>query len=142
MLLWRISDFASLGGIGGTLAAGRWNSKGQPIVYAAESSALAILEVLVRLETEIPPADYQLLRIECANELPTLEFPETYPPELARSRQWGDAWIAEGKQPLARVPSAIAPYCSNFLINPAHADAERLVVAAAGRYPWDARLFR
>lgn len=114
---------------------------GKPIVYAGESSALAMLEVLARLETERPPIDYQLVRIECDDAIGMLEYSDSVPPLVEKSREWGDEWLAEGKYPLARVPSAIAPFCSNILVNPAHPEARGLTVTAASRYPWDMRLF-
>lgn len=142
MLLWRVSDFAELSGIGGTLTSGRWNSEGRPIVYSAESSALALLEVLVGLVTKRAPADYQLLRIEAEDGLKQTLYPDNAVPELSRSRAWGDAWLVAGKTVLARVPSAIAPFSYNILINPLHPEASRVRVAAASRWPWDKRLFR
>lgn len=54
MLLYRIAEeqFArDLSGAGARLYGGRWNPKGVPMLYTAESVALAALEVLVRLST-------------------------------------------------------------------------------------------
>ena len=142
MLLWRICEFAELSGIGGTLASGRWSTIGPPIVYSAESSALALLEVLVQAGIGHPPDDYQLLRIECPDSIGRVEYPDMAVPKLDRSRAWGDAWLAAGETALARVPSAIAPHSFNMLINPRHPAAARIRVNAASRWPWDKRLFR
>jgi RES domain-containing protein len=38
------------------------------------------------------------------------------------------------------VPSAIVPAASNYLLNPAHADASRLSIATVTRAPFDPRL--
>lgn len=141
MKLWRISDYADLSGLGGLRRAGRWNLRGRPVVYAAESSALAILEVLVRYERKQLPPPYQLVEIEAPDALPIAEYRSPDPPPIDQSRSWGDRWLAAGKAPLAKVPSAVAPKCFNYLINPAHPDAAKITVVSHGRYSWDARLF-
>ena len=70
MLAWRLcrAPFADLSGEGARRYGGRWNRPGRPIVYAASSAALAVLEVRVHLD--LPPAllpdDYLLLTIDCA----------------------------------------------------------------------------
>jgi RES domain-containing protein len=140
--LWRVSDFVDLGGVGGTLANGRWHLKGPPVVYTAESSALALLEVLAGLEVGFTPADYQLLRIAAPEDLLIEEFGGAIAPGLAESRDWGRDWLSEQRTVLARVPSVVAPHSYNLLLNPRHADAARIRVVESARWPWDARLFR
>lgn len=142
MVLWRISEWPTLDGVGGLTVAGRWHSRGRPIVYAAESSALAILEVLVHLEVDRMPPDFQLLKIEAEAGLKVEDWPlDTPPASQVESARWGDEWLKAGRTALARVPSAIAPGAANLLINPAHPDAARIRVAEASRWPWDKRLF-
>jgi RES domain-containing protein len=50
---WRIvkakHTTAAFDGEGARVEAGRWNSPGTPVVYTAESAALAALEILVHL---------------------------------------------------------------------------------------------
>lgn len=142
MLLWRISDFADLTGVGGTLSDGRWHARLAPIIYAADTSALAMLEVLVNLSMRLVPRDYQLLRIEAEDIIEVTAFPDPAVPPISVSRAWGDRWLAEAATPLARVPSALAPYCTNILINPAHPAAVNARIAEVSHWPWDARLFR
>ena len=52
MVLWRISNYADLLGIGGMTASARWHTAGQSIVYLAETPSAALLEVFVHLETD------------------------------------------------------------------------------------------
>ncbi len=122
--------------------AGRWHSKGRPIVYTAESSALAVLEVLVHLEVDRVPPDFQLLRVDAPDGLAATEYEAARPATLTQTRKWGDQWLAAGRTALAEVPSAIAPGGSNWLVNPAHQDAKAMRVTAKSRWPWDQRLFR
>ena len=128
--------------MGGRLVAGRWHSRGRPIVYMADSSALAMLEVLVHLEVEAIPPCFQLMRIEGPDALAFTEpaAADLIGPDTMRS--WGDAWLAAGRTALARVPSRIAPHGFNWLLNPEHRAAAALQVTATGRWPWDERLFR
>lgn len=140
MILWRVSSFADLSGAGGLHVDGRWHRRGTPIVYASDSVALALLEVLTQVEDrlELPP-DFQLLRIEGPDILPVAHWDEPLP-SLDASRDWGDRWLAERTTPLARVPAAVAPHSTNWLINPAHAAASELRLVGTERWDWDARL--
>ena len=141
MLLWRVSEFLELDGEGGRLFDGRWNRGGTAIVYTAESSALALLEVLVRLESRHVPAPFQLLRLEAPDGLAIQAFDGPPRLPLEESREWGEQWLAAGRTALARVPSVIAPHAFNLLLNPAHRDAAQVRLTEYGRYPWDERLF-
>lgn len=143
MIVWRICEHADLEGIGGTIVGGRWHSKGRPIVYAADSSALAMLEVLVHLEVDSVPAPFQLMRVALDDGLAATEWPESrLPRDLAESRAWGDAWLKTADTPLARVPSVIAPDSTNWLLNPVHPATRNARIVARSRWPWDKRLFR
>jgi RES domain-containing protein len=140
--LWRISDYLDLGGEGGLHVDGRWNSVGRLIVYTAESSALAMLEVLVRYGRKQLPPPFQLLEIDVPGDLTVTPFEGETPVDVAVSQRWGDEWLAAGRTTLAKVPSAVAPESFNFLINPLRAEAARITLKAHAHYPWDARLFR
>lgn len=143
MRLWRISEFADLSGIGCQVAPGRWHTKGRHIVYAADSSALAMLEVLAGLELGAVPLSFQLVQIDAPDDLSVLCFPEDADvSDTMMTKAWGDAFLRAESAPLARVPSVVAPYCSNFLVNPLHAHTSRIGVVRAERWPWDARLFQ
>ncbi len=135
-----MSGFADLSGAGGLYVGGRWHSRGKPIVYAAESVALALLEVLAQVEDrlELPPR-FQLLEIEVPDDLKVSRWDEPLP-ALADSRAWGDAWLAAGATPLARVPAAVAPHSTNWLLNPAHPDAALFVLRTDAEWDWDPRL--
>lgn len=140
MRLWRIPEYPALDGRGGLIASGRWHTRGRPVVYLAEHSALAMLEVRVHLEVARMPPGFRLIEVEAPDGLAVAEHPWPAPEEAA-SRAWGDAWLAAGKAPLARVPSAVAPRAWNMLLNPGHGDAGRCRVVRDERWPWDARLW-
>lgn len=147
MILWRISNRADLTGTGGIYASARWNTRGRPVIYLAESPSAALLETLVHLELseEDRPNTYQLLKIEAANDLPLEEIeltslPENWTkrPELTQSL--GDAWLISGETTLLRVPSAITPETWNWLLNPRQEAASRVRILRADTHLFDSRL--
>src|SRR5712671_1816397 len=148
MRLWRISNFANLSGEGGLLASGRWHSRGRRIVYMSDHPASALLEVLVHLEVDVDdlPVSYQLLTVDFPDDL-RLEtiamdaLPPDWRTKIVATRQLGNRWLNAGAMALLRVPSAIVPHASNWLLNPGHGDAGKAVIAQTIRTPFDARLF-
>jgi RES domain-containing protein len=140
MRVWRVCrrPFADLSGEGARLYGGRWNSPGRPMVYAAESAALAVLEVRVHLDLDwrVLPDDYVLMAIDTGDLVG-----ETLVETPADPRAAGDAWLASGRSALLRAPSFIVPESDNVLINPAHRDATRLAVASIRPFAFDARLW-
>lgn len=142
MRLWRVSEWTALDGAGGLVVGGRWHRLGRPVVYFADSSALAILEVLVRQPRTRLPEPYQLLEVEADDGLAATDWPADHDHrDRELTADWGDAFLRAGGTALARVPSAIAPRGGNWLLNPLHPEATRVRMVTAGRWPWDARLF-
>lgn len=140
MLAWRLcrEPFADLTGEGGHRFGGRWNSPGRPLVYAASSAALAVLEVRVHLDLtpDLLPDDYVLLTIDLG-DLP-VETATNIPAEPAAS---GDAWLREQRTPVLQVPSVIVPESSNLLLNPQHRLAGKAQITAQRRFTFDHRLW-
>jgi len=146
MVLWRISNYADLRGIGGLRAGGRWHFPGQPVVYLAEHPALAFLEVLVHHELsriEDLPKDYQLLKVEIDESVTVAEI-QALPDEWKRNPHWsksaGTEWLSAGTSLLLKVPSVLVPYASNYVFNPAHSDAGKARIAEARRVEHDPRI--
>jgi RES domain-containing protein len=146
--LWRISDFANLSGEGGLLAPARWHSQGRRIVYLADHPASALIETIVHLEVDRDqiPDDYQLLAVEVADDIAfesvdLQKLPTGWPEHLNATRAVGDEWLDRNRTALLRVPSVIVPHASNWLLNPAHADAAKITIAQVIRAPFDVRLF-
>jgi len=61
MLAWRICKkrhvASAFRGIGAAKVGGRWNRKGEPVIYASSSLSLAALELFVHLEPNGMPDD-------------------------------------------------------------------------------------
>jgi RES domain-containing protein len=148
MHLWWISNHKSLTGKNGLKYAARWHSAGRRIVYLAESPAGALVEVLVHLELaedDLPRA-YMLLRVGVPDGLATvaLSVPagEAWKANHFLSRKLGDEWLSRKQTALARVPSAILPNTSNYLLNPLHRDAKRVHIVEATSANFDPRLLK
>src|SRR6266700_2046416 len=119
MRLWRISNYADLSGEGGRRAEGRWHERGRPVVYLAEHSALALLEVMVHLEIDPNdlPKEYQLLEIEAADdvsveELSKAELDKSAPgwaSDQKISRMCTASWFINQRSALLRLPSVVVP---------------------------------
>ncbi len=147
MILWRISNYTDLGGVGGLMRQGRWHHRGRPIVYLAGSAASALLETLVHLEAATLgelPRHYQLLEVELPDNAIVLDAPEQtavdWRQNLTLTRRIGDQWLAAGRSLLLRVPSAVVGRTVNLLFNPAHPQAAACRVVSVAKFPFDGRL--
>lgn len=100
-----------------------------------------MLEVMIGFGVDNLPASFQLLRIE-GPDVPVAHVDGLDLPPLEHSRAWGDAWLAARETAVADVPSIVAPFGRNLLLNPLHPDAAKFAIVHRGRYPWDRRLFR
>jgi RES domain-containing protein len=145
---WRIAGrrFKDLDGRGAELHGGRWNSPGHPLVYAASSLALAMLEMLARLPTGEVPADYVAIAIDLPDEPPPEAVePEALPgwdlPEQRVSRAFGDAWLARQRSLALLVPAMVVPQERNLLLNPRHPAMAQVAVHPPLEVVWDRRLF-
>jgi RES domain-containing protein len=147
--LYRRALGVGLDGVGGRYRSGRWNVKGRATVYCAGSAALAILERLVQVDPELLPADLMLARIEIpvAVGIEAIESFASLPRRwqslaaLSITRRIGSSWLAAKSAAVLRVPSAIVPEESNFLLNPAHPEYPPLAVQARRGFRFDSRLF-
>ena len=140
MFAWRLcrEPFADLEGEGARLYGGRWNSPGRPLVYAASTAALAVLEVRVHLDIppELLPDDYVLVTIDLDGLV--IEEVAHLP---AAPRAFGDAWLREQRTPVLSIPSVIVPETPNLLLNPAHPAAGDARIVKSRRFDFDRRLW-
>jgi RES domain-containing protein len=140
--LWRISNYATLDGIGGILKSARWHTRGKPIIYTADHPASALLEMLVNTDVSLLPDNFQLLKIAVPADLHAhpVRASGNWRTDYNMTRWIGDEWLAEGKFLLLQVPSVIIPDAFHTLINPLHRDASRLKIISTQSVPLDVRL--
>lgn len=135
-------------GVGGLHVDGRWHCRGRRIVYTSQSLSLAQLEVLVHIadRRQMPPLAYSTVLIP--DEVPIesvapAELPagwRQFLPYSATSQLIGTRWLTEGRNAVLKTPSAISEHEWNYLLNPLHADFERLRFAAPMPFAMDPRL--
>jgi len=134
-------------GTGAALYGGRWNSPGRPVIYAAASYAGAMLERLVHAGTGRIPKNHKAVLISIPARVSVEEWSaERLPSDWDAdnsivSRAFGDAWLAERRSAVLIVPSAVAKYERNVVINPAHPDFKWISASNPEKVVWDARLF-
>jgi RES domain-containing protein len=105
--------YASFDGSGGLYRSGRWHEQGHRIVYAAESEALAALEVLVHLSSMAQIPEYVCVKARTpenlvvdVNDLGQLPA-DWSSAEPLQAREWGTRWIVAKSSAVLRVSSVV-----------------------------------
>lgn len=151
MIVYRLtkSKYANdLSGRGAALSGGRWNSKGIAMLYTSESRALCTAELAVHTAMGNLPTDYVLVTIYIPEDITIEEINKNqltpdwksfpHPDSTQRS---GDHFVRDNRTPVLKVPSAVVPGDYNYLINPAHGDAQKLRIIKTEPFGFDGRLF-
>lgn len=136
-----------LSGEGARLFGGRWNHRGTPLLYTAESRSLATLELLVHAQKLSALSNLSILTLEIPakikiddiyklTKLPQNWQKYTSHPEL---QDTVSKWI-ESDGFILKVPSAIIKEESNYLINPRHKNMNMLKVVKTEDFILDERL--
>lgn len=128
------------------LVGGRWNSAGRRVIYAAETYAGAMLEVLVHANIGKLPSTHSWIEITMAKgisveEAHASDIPGWDAPDQRSSRRFGDRWYDEGRTAVLFVPSLVARPERNLAINQDHRDFKRLRATVPKPVIWDQRLF-
>jgi RES domain-containing protein len=135
--------FTALDGEGARVYGGRWNAPGRPMVYAAASPSLAVLEILVHLDLppELLPDDYRLLAIDIPGDAPVERLDHT-PENAADCLALGEAFLDRGEALVLMAPSVVVPQERNALINVRHPAMARVRVIRDEAFRLDPRLIR
>ncbi|MCB9785362.1 MAG: RES family NAD+ phosphorylase [Deltaproteobacteria bacterium] len=148
--LWRLCKAkhaaAALSGEGARRYGGRWHSAGTPLVYAADSLALAALEVLVHVQSPQAFPAMVAIAIEVPDDALEVAAPDDLPqdwnrlPPAPASQALGDAWHRSGRSLALSLPSVIVPAERIVLIHPGHARFTAIVVQEPRPFTLDPRL--
>lgn len=147
---WRLVErrFArtAFDGEGARRYGGRWNSRGVAVVYTAGSQSLAALELLANADSTTLLEHYVFIAVE-SGSLPVPEVDLSSLPRNWRAdpppqelRDIGDAWVASRRSCVLKVPSVIVSAESNFLLNPAHPEFQKLKIGKPLKFRFDSRL--
>jgi RES domain-containing protein len=140
-----------LRGKGAEITGGRWNEKGVPVVYAAESRSLACLETLVHLAAGGLPFNRYLVEISIPDTVWAAAWrvtPTSLPvgwdaePAGRASIGFGTNWLRSGSSAILVIPSVIVSEECCVLVNPAHPDSTSISAVKLRRWLYDPRLAR
>ncbi|NDC30465.1 MAG: RES domain-containing protein [Bacteroidetes bacterium] len=150
MLLYRFSKLEyinDISGNGAKLYGGRWNSKGQPMLYTSESVSLALIELLCNSGNgfSLNKTGFVILDIPTRNtiiELQKNELPSNWQayPSPETLKKIGDVWLQNKNSLALKVPSAVVDVEYNVLLNPLHKDFNKVKVIGVKPYQIDKRL--
>src|SRR5271168_49866 len=97
---------------GAFLYGGRWNSPGKRVIYAAQSYAGALLEVLVHANLGVVPRTHAAIEIhipdDISHEVLSSHALEGWAAENnVASRRFGDLWLDQRRSAVLLVPSVV-----------------------------------
>ena len=148
MIVYRITNEAyknDISGNGAALYGSRWNSKGIHLLYTSQFISLSILESLVHLKKNQIPITQYLLHIEFPDEKKITEISfnkmkKNWHRESEYTQWIGDQFMQNKEGLVLKVPSAIVPQESNFLLNPLHAEFKKVKIISSELLQLDKRL--
>ena len=145
MIAWRIAKArhaqsigALLNGEGARLVGGRWNSKGRRAVYAASTLSLAMLEVLVHVQSPRVLRDYRMLDLQIPDD--AIADVDSTGMDAAAMREAGDRFLMQARAIALRARSVVNPFEFNVMINPDHPDVGRITAGELRALEFDQRL--
>ena len=147
---WRIVKTAYQGkaftGDGARIYGGRWNSRDIPMIYTADSLALASIETIVNLPSPKLLEDFVRIPVrfnsKLVEDLPPSKLPKEWKsrPASPHTKIIGDNWAKEQRSAVLKVPSVVVPEEFNYLLNPAHPAFKKIEIGKPVIYHFDPRL--
>lgn len=122
-----------MNGKGAALYPGRWNRRGQPAVYLAETFSLCVLEIALQAGTMGLKGEWLHYRLELPDEMVTTlnekDWPHNWRQEPApdSTRLLGTKFLERGQGLALRVPSLTIPNEWLYLVNPLHPSFVKLL---------------
>jgi RES domain-containing protein len=122
---------------------------GIALVYLGGSAALCALETFVHLIGADRNMNFVLFRVDIPDEamIETLQRHQLPPnwrdePAPASTMAIGTQWSRQKRTALLRVPSVVVPEESNYLLDPAHPEATRILVSPPQQFSFDPRMWK
>lgn len=129
----------------------RWNPDDTFVLYTSEARSLATLEVLVNTNRVSLLRSYKLMCISAhikKGDIQTIEasdLPKDWRGQGSYKllRQLGAEWYYNQKKMVLKVPSAIIPQESNYILNYRHPDfSSKVSLSEVENFVWDERLIK
>jgi RES domain-containing protein len=154
--LWRIAAETrsypadALSGAGAAGHPGRWNDHGEPILYAAATVSLAVLETAAHVDAAGLPLNRYLIEIDVPDatwalreevDVAALAPAWSAIPAGKASVSTGSDWLHSLRSPILLVPSVIVPEEHAVLVNPAHPACTHISARVVRLFEYQ-RLFR
>jgi RES domain-containing protein len=136
---------------GSTINPGRWNTTACAVIYTARYYSTALLEKLVHGSGSIPKNQHYIevtLPDNLTYEVFNIHDPASrgWDDQLPNVSQiYGDSWYNQQRSLLLFVPSVVARFDENILINPKHLQFHQIQArgSVSNHTPvtWDSRLY-
>ena len=127
---------------------GRWNKKGEEVIYTAFSRSLACLENMVHKSGKGGTLSYRTMVIYIPDTLAIEQVSLKDLPEnwnqisfCQDCQQKGSEWYTSKKTAVLKVPSAVIPDEFNFVLNVGHTDFKQIKLVDSLPFIFDKRLF-
>jgi RES domain-containing protein len=111
------------------------------MLYTASSLSLACLELLVHLTANQIPADYVYSSATLGDMPQVAGYHGDIGDELS-TRRFGQWWATQRSELAIRVPSVLIPIEFNLLLNPTHANFNKVAWDSSEPFRFDERLLR
>jgi RES domain-containing protein len=137
---------SAFSGEGAKAYGGRRNRPGIPMVYAAESRALAALEALAHFQGAGRHIELVMFEIEIPAPLMKRVDESSMPPgwrtpdPQAATQDVGSEWQLEMRSVALLVPSVLIAGEHCVLLNPEHPDSSRVMIGYPAAFAFDGRL--
>lgn len=126
---------------------GRWNRPGTPIVYTSGTLSLAVLEFLVRVDSDLLPDSLVSVKaiIPESVVIQTIhpsDLPSNWKDKIipAAVQDLGTAWANAATSAVLKVPSVVIEHEWNYVLNPRHSDFKKIRWESAVPFSFDPRL--
>lgn len=152
MIIYRIcvEEFSTdLTGSGATRYGGRWNTKGNAVLYTSSSRALATVEYAVHLRLGNSDNDFRLVSIEIPegaviSKISIEDLHDNWKsfPFPISTQKIGNDWLKRKESLVLKVPSVIVPQEFNCLVNPQNDDFHAVKIIGNEPFVFDKRLIK
>ncbi|GEQ85741.1 hypothetical protein ULMS_12490 [Patiriisocius marinistellae] len=136
-----------LSGEGARLFGGRWNNRGDAMLYFSEHLSLCVLEILVHLDYQFIDNDFYYIEASIPKEnLMSAQEQAVLLPQWnalvsqTHTENWGSLWLKNRTSLAMAVPSVVLPQENNILVNPKHPLISKLEITKVERLKIDERI--